>query len=60
MRVNPLGMTACAGLAGLAFVAVALLRLPLVWVLVGLGALAWALAWKRLAGRVSLPRTEGR
>lgn len=46
---NPMGMGVCAGLAGLTFVAIALLRLPLVSVLavVGSGACVWA--WHRLA-----------
>lgn len=48
LRLSPLGVPLCATLAGLAFVAVALLRWPLVWVLAVLGALAWALAWWRL------------
>jgi chromate transporter len=45
---NPMGVRVCA-LAGVAvFVAVALLRLPLVWVLIVLGSLATAFAWARL------------
>lgn len=41
---NPMGLWGCMALAGLTFVAVALLRWPLVWVLFGLGSLAsgWA------------------
>jgi chromate transporter len=58
LRVNPMGPMVCAGLAGLAFVAAALLRWPLVWVLIGLGVLACGFAWRRL-GAVSLPRAEG-
>jgi chromate transporter len=34
--------------AGLTFAAVALLRWPLVWVLLGLGPVAVALAWQRI------------
>lgn len=48
LRTNPMGMRACLALATLGFVAVALLRWPLIWVLLGLGALACALAWRRL------------
>jgi chromate transporter len=48
LRLNPMGVTACVGLLASAFVAVALLHWPLVWVLLGLGALASAYAWKRL------------
>ena len=58
LRVNPMGAPVCGGLAALAFVAVALLRWPLVWVLIGLGALACVFAWRRLEA-VSLPRAEG-
>lgn len=56
---NPMGKAVCAGLVALAFVGVAVLRWPLVWVLVGLGAVACAFAWWRLAV-VSLSRAEGR
>ena len=37
---NPMGWWVCSALAGLTFVAVALLRWPLVWVLLGLGGAA--------------------
>jgi chromate transporter len=44
LRSNAMGKAACAALAALAFVAIALLRIPLLWVLLGLGvpAMAWA------------------
>jgi chromate transporter len=48
LRTNPMGIGACAVLGAGAFAAVALLRWPLVWVLLGLGALACGLAWARL------------
>ncbi len=48
LRVNPMGLGVCIGFIGLALVGVALLRWPLVWVLLGLGSLAWAFAWRRL------------
>jgi chromate transporter len=48
LRVNPMGLPVCGGLGALAFVSVALLRWPLVWVLLGLGALACVHAWRRL------------
>ncbi len=48
LRHSPMGVPACLALAAAAFVLVALLRLPLVWVLLGLGLLACALAWHRL------------
>ena len=48
---NPMGVRVCVLLAGSVFVAAALLRLPLVWVLLGLGPLAWLFAWTRLRAR---------
>jgi chromate transporter len=46
LRTNAMGTVVCAALATLAFVAIALLRIPLLWVLLGLGApaMAWAYA----------------
>jgi chromate transporter len=52
LRGNALGVPACVGFLIAAFIAVALLRLPLVWVLLGLGAPACFLAWRRLGARV--------
>lgn len=48
LRSSPLGMPLCLALAGLSFAAVAGLRLPLVWVVCGLGSLAVGVAWWRL------------
>lgn len=48
LRDNPMGIPASAVLLVLAFVAVAILRWPLVWVLLGLGTVACLLAWRRL------------
>ncbi len=45
---NPMGLWACAGLAALTFVAVGLLRWPLVWVLLGLGGAACVWAYRLL------------
>jgi chromate transporter len=42
-------MGACVGFALASFVAVAVLRWPLAWVLLGLGAAACGWAWHRLA-----------
>jgi chromate transporter len=53
LRVNPMGLPVCLTLVVFAFVSVALLRWPLAWVLVGLGALACAYAWRRLQPDVS-------
>src|ERR1700694_4431383 len=50
LRVNPLGVPACVALGAAAFVLVGLLRLPLVWVLPAIGAVACGLAWRRVGG----------
>ena len=50
LRVNPLGVPACVVLGAAAFVLVGLLRLPLVWVLPAIGAVACGLAWRRVGG----------
>lgn len=46
---NPLGLWVCTGLAALSFVAVALMRWPLVWVLLGLGGMASLWAYRLLS-----------
>jgi len=48
---NPMGVRVCVLLAGSVFAAAALLRLPLVWVILVLGSLASAFAWTRLRPR---------
>jgi chromate transporter len=48
LRTNVLGRPACLGIAVCAFLAVAVLRVPLGWVLCGLGTLSFALAYRRL------------
>jgi chromate transporter len=48
LRKNPMGMGACAIIAVACFAAVALLRWPLVGVLLGLGTVSCAFAWSRL------------
>ena len=48
LRVNPMGVPVCLTLIVLAFVSVALLRWPLAWVLIGLGAMACVYASRRL------------
>ncbi len=48
LRTNAMGLAACSFFAGAALVGVAVLRWPLVWVVVGLGGAAIALAWRRL------------
>ena len=49
LRNNRMGRPLCAVIALLTIVGIAGLRLPLVWVIFGLGSLAVALAWARLA-----------
>ncbi len=49
LKGNPMRMPACIGLATLSFVGVALLRLPLAWVLLGVGLLGIGWAWMQLA-----------
>lgn len=49
LKSNPMGLPTCIVLAVLCFAGVALLRLPLAWVLLGLGGLACALTWRKLA-----------
>ncbi len=53
---NPMGVRVCVLLAGSVFVAAALLRLPLVWVLLVLGSLASLFAWKRLRARTDVDK----
>ena len=59
LRANPMGIPACAVLLVSAFVAVAILRWPLVWVLLGLGTVACMLAWRRLRADIATA-AEGR
>jgi chromate transporter len=49
LRATPIGGVAALALAGATFAAVALLRWPLTWVLLVLGAVGMAWAWWRLA-----------
>ncbi len=51
LKSSVMGRAACALVAALAFVAVAVLRVPLVWVLLGLGGLSSVWAWVRLGKR---------
>ena len=48
LRRNPMGVATCVAFAAATFVLVALLRFPLVWVLLGLGALGCTVAWLRI------------
>ncbi len=49
LQKNALGLPACITLGVLCFIAIALLRWPLAYVLLGLGSLACAAAYKKLA-----------
>ena len=49
LRRNVLGAPTAYAFAILMFACIALLRVPLPWMLGGLGGLAIALAWRRLA-----------
>jgi chromate transporter len=49
LRNNVMGMAVCWGLAVVSFIAIGLLRWPLVWVLLGVGGLACLWAYRQLA-----------
>ena len=48
LRSNVLGATSAHAFAALMFACIALLRVPLIWMLGGLGGVAFVLAWRRL------------
>ena len=48
LRRNVMGFAVCIGFGTLTVLATAWLRLPLVWVILGLGAIAIAVAWMKL------------
>ena len=56
LRLNPMGRWLALAFAVLTFVATALLRWPLVWVVIGLGSLAMTAAWYRLGRTEDPPR----
>lgn len=60
LRVNPMGVTVCAAVGVVTFVTIAILRWPLVWVLLGLGLLACLYAWKRLGAVAPLANPQER
>ena len=49
LKIHPLGLPLCIALALLCFSGIALLRLPLVYVLLGLGSVACTLTYRKLA-----------
>lgn len=52
LRLHPLGLPLCAAAAAGCFALVALARVPLAWVLLGVGGAACALTWHRLRSRM--------
>ena len=54
LKTNPMRMPVCIALAALSFVGVALLRLPLAWVLLGTGSLGMGWAWVQLARQAAV------
>ena len=57
LRTNAMGKSVCATLAILTFIAIGLLRIPLLWVLLGLGAPAMAWAYSCLLAQYKGART---
>ena len=57
LRTNAMGKAVCAALAILTFIAIGLLRIPLLWVLLGLGASAMAWAYYCLLAQHKGART---
>lgn len=55
LRGNPLGLSACAVIGLGTFALVGLLRWPMVWVVLGLGGLGMALAWRRIRAAEASP-----
>jgi chromate transporter len=51
LRTHPIGMPLVAAFALATFAGIALLRLPLVWVLPVLGGLSCAITWFRIGGK---------
>lgn len=57
LKANAMGTTVCIAFAAASFIAIALFRVPLVWLLLGLGSLASAWAYRQL-GRVNLKASK--
>jgi chromate transporter len=49
LQKNPLGVPLASAFGVLAFIAIALFKLPLAWVLLGLGGICCVLTWRKLA-----------
>lgn len=59
IQKNPMGMGVCWLFAGATFIAIAMLRLPLVWVLLGVGGVACLYAHRVIARRDALQAHSG-
>ena len=55
LRTSPMQAPVCGALLIAAFAAVALLRWPLVWIILALGVVACCYAWMRLKPRFTAP-----
>lgn len=51
LKTHPLGVPACVAIGGACFIGIALLRLPLAYILFGVGGLACVLTYRRLGNR---------
>jgi chromate transporter len=59
LKTNVMGMGACVGLLAATFVAIAVLRVPLAWVLLGIGGGGCVWAYVCLAKAAALAATKG-
>ena len=59
LKANVMSAGVCTALAAITFIAIAILRIPLVWVLLGLGSLATLWAYRQL-GQVAMISKEQR
>ena len=57
LKVNVMSISVCIALAAMTFIAVAILRIPLAWVLLGLGTLATAWAYRQI-GVIEMATTK--
>jgi chromate transporter len=53
LKKNPLGLPRCVAIVAVTAVAVGWLRWPLVWAVLAMGSLGYALAWRALAAQAS-------
>jgi chromate transporter len=56
LRKHPLGVPGCLALGVASFIGIAVLRWPLLWVLLGLGSVGCWLTWRRLGSLEGAPR----